>query len=107
MFIDKAVRHVLLRQGVLGLQVKIMQPHDPSGKAGLKHNLPDIVCSHSFLFVCTFISVVLIRFILFIAHADWRFNVILRRVCVLFVHKFHCVLSAHAMIGVWFHVDVD
>jgi small subunit ribosomal protein S3e len=42
-FIDKAVRHVLLRQGVLGLQVKIMLPHDPTGKNGLKHNLPDIV----------------------------------------------------------------
>ncbi len=43
-FVDKAVRHVLLRQGVLGLQVKVMQPHDPTGKAGIKHNLPDIVC---------------------------------------------------------------
>ena len=44
-FVDKAVRHVLLRQGVLGLQVKIMLPFDPTGKAGINHNLPDIVCA--------------------------------------------------------------
>merc|ERR1712151_375053 len=29
-FVDTAVRHVLLRQGVLGIKVKIMLPHDPS-----------------------------------------------------------------------------
>ena len=45
-FVDKAVRHVLLRQGVLGLQVKIMLPSDPTGKTGPKGSLPDIVsCS--------------------------------------------------------------
>merc|ERR1712100_231868 len=32
-FIDSAVRHVLLRQGCLGIKVKIMLPYDPSGKA--------------------------------------------------------------------------
>jgi small subunit ribosomal protein S3e len=41
-----AVRHVLLRQGVLGLRVKIMLPHDPTGKIGPKKPLPDnvIIC---------------------------------------------------------------
>merc|ERR1712118_271933 len=33
-FIESAVRHVLLRQGCLGIKVKIMLPYDPSGKAG-------------------------------------------------------------------------
>merc|ERR1712188_175735 len=33
-FIDTAVRHVLLRQGCLGIKVNIMLPYDPSGKAG-------------------------------------------------------------------------
>ncbi|KAL5460270.1 hypothetical protein EMCRGX_G033711 [Ephydatia muelleri] len=42
-FIDKAVTHVLLRQGVLGIQVKIMLPHDPTGKSGPKRPLPDQV----------------------------------------------------------------
>uniref|UniRef100_A0A8C6XC16 DNA-(apurinic or apyrimidinic site) lyase n=1 Tax=Naja naja TaxID=35670 RepID=A0A8C6XC16_NAJNA len=31
-YVDTAVRHVLLRQGVLGIKVKIMLPWDPSGK---------------------------------------------------------------------------
>merc|ERR1712217_885999 len=35
-YVDVAVRHVLLRQGVIGLKVKIMLPHDPSGKVGPK-----------------------------------------------------------------------
>jgi len=42
-FIDAAVRHVLLRQGVLGIKVKIMLDSDPTGKAGPKHSLPDVV----------------------------------------------------------------
>jgi small subunit ribosomal protein S3e len=32
-FIDSATRHVLLRQGVLGIKVKIMRGSDPEGKA--------------------------------------------------------------------------
>merc|ERR1711872_1011329 len=36
-YVDTAVRHVLLRQGVLGIKVKIMLPHDPSGKNGPKN----------------------------------------------------------------------
>ncbi|KNC79762.1 40S ribosomal protein S3-B [Sphaeroforma arctica JP610] len=42
-FVDVAVRHVLLRQGVLGIKVKIMLPHDAQGKMGPKTNLPDVV----------------------------------------------------------------
>jgi len=41
MYVDTAVRHVLLRQGVLGIKVKIMLPHDPEGKNGPKTPLPD------------------------------------------------------------------
>merc|ERR1712033_103532 len=40
-YVDTAVRHVLLRQGVLGIKVKIMLPWDPSGKIGPKNPLPD------------------------------------------------------------------
>jgi hypothetical protein len=36
-----AVRHVLLRQGVLGIKVKIMLPHDPKEGKGVKKPLPD------------------------------------------------------------------
>ena len=42
-YVDKASRHVLLRQGVLGLCVKIMLPHDPSGRIGPKIAQPDVV----------------------------------------------------------------
>merc|ERR1712023_381564 len=42
-FIDTAVRHVLLRQGVLGIEVNIMLPFDPSGKTGPKKPMPDKV----------------------------------------------------------------
>jgi len=42
-YIDYAVRHVLLRQGVLGLKVKIMLPWDPKGIIGPKRPLPDNV----------------------------------------------------------------
>jgi small subunit ribosomal protein S3e len=40
-YIQEAVRHVLLRQGMLGLRVKIMLPHDPKGIMGPKKALPD------------------------------------------------------------------
>lgn len=40
-YIDGATRHVHLRQGVLGIKVKIMLKHDPSGKLGPKTPLPD------------------------------------------------------------------
>merc|ERR1712107_513207 len=42
-YVDSACRHVLLRQGVLGIKVKIMLPWDPSGKMGPKKPLPDHV----------------------------------------------------------------
>eukprot|EP00736_Rhodelphis_marinus_P006962 Rmarinus@m.14672 len=45
-YVDYAVRHVLLRQGVLGLKVKIMLPHDPAGKQGPKTPLPDTITIH-------------------------------------------------------------
>ncbi|XP_042702287.2 small ribosomal subunit protein uS3-like [Chrysemys picta bellii] len=41
--VGTAVRHVLLRQGVLGMKVKIMLPWDPSGKIGPQKPLPDHV----------------------------------------------------------------
>lgn len=40
-FIDTATRHVLLRQGVLGIKVKIMRGGDADGKA--QRILPDAV----------------------------------------------------------------
>ncbi|KAK4687852.1 small subunit ribosomal protein S3e, partial [Tremellales sp. Uapishka_1] len=42
-FVDYAVRHVLLRQGVLGIKVKIMKNYDPEGKMGPSTPLPDNV----------------------------------------------------------------
>jgi ribosomal protein uS3 len=40
LYVTKAVRHVMMRQGVLGIKVMIMLPHDPTGKNGPKqqHN---------------------------------------------------------------------
>uniref|UniRef100_A0A8C5KXG1 Ribosomal protein S3 n=1 Tax=Jaculus jaculus TaxID=51337 RepID=A0A8C5KXG1_JACJA len=40
-YVDTTVHHVLLRQGVLGIKVKIMLPWDPCGKIGPKKPLPD------------------------------------------------------------------
>jgi len=42
-YIDEAVKHVKLRQGVLGIKVKIQLPYDPEGLMGPTKNLPDIV----------------------------------------------------------------
>uniref|UniRef100_A0A0N5AE15 40S ribosomal protein S3 n=1 Tax=Syphacia muris TaxID=451379 RepID=A0A0N5AE15_9BILA len=42
-YIQQAVRHVQLRQGVLGIKVKIMLPHDPKGQMGPRFALPDQV----------------------------------------------------------------
>mmetsp|Transcript_130879 Transcript_130879/g.184426 ORF Transcript_130879/g.184426 Transcript_130879/m.184426 type:complete len:248 (+) Transcript_130879:79-822(+) len=42
-YIDEAVRHIGLKQGIMGIKVRIMLPHDPTGKAGVKTLLPDIV----------------------------------------------------------------
>ena len=45
-YVDTAVRHVLMRQGVLGVKVAIMLPHDPEGKMGPAYQLPDVVQIH-------------------------------------------------------------
>jgi ribosomal protein S3 len=45
-YVDAAVRHVMLRQGVLGIKVKIMLEWDPTGKNGPKKPLPDMVTVH-------------------------------------------------------------
>jgi small subunit ribosomal protein S3e len=42
-YVDRAVRHVKLRQGVLGVKVSIMLPYDPYGKIGPKELQPDVV----------------------------------------------------------------
>ncbi|KAK9478482.1 ribosomal protein S3, partial [Lipomyces japonicus] len=42
-FIDTATRHVLLRQGVLGVKVKIMLGTDTEGRLGPKKTLPDAI----------------------------------------------------------------
>merc|ERR1712029_153067 len=42
-YVDMAVRHVYLRQGVLGIKVKIMLPWDPEGRLGPSKPLPDTV----------------------------------------------------------------
>ncbi|CAM9199637.1 unnamed protein product [Heterosigma akashiwo] len=42
-YVDYAVRHVLMRQGVLGVKVSIMMQHDPSGKTGPKKPLSDVI----------------------------------------------------------------
>ncbi|WZY81620.1 hypothetical protein YC2023_028004 [Brassica napus] len=46
-YIDSAVRHVLLRQGVLGIKVKVMLDWDPKGINGPKTPLPDVVIIHA------------------------------------------------------------
>merc|ERR1711879_365942 len=40
-YIDTAIRHVLMRQGVLGVKVEIMLPHAPKGVEGPKRTLDD------------------------------------------------------------------
>jgi len=46
-YIDKAVRHLKLKQGVLGVKVKIMLPHDPQGRdGGCRIPQPDVVVVH-------------------------------------------------------------
>merc|ERR1711972_283147 len=45
-YISEAVRHVMMRQGVLGIKVKIMLGHDPEGKMGCALPMPDKVVVH-------------------------------------------------------------
>merc|ERR1712048_1547901 len=42
-YVDTAVRHVQLRQGMLEIKVKILKPHDPEGLNGPKTLYPDII----------------------------------------------------------------
>ena len=42
-YTDLAVRHVMLRQGVIGIRVAIFLPHDPKGQLGPKIPLDDVV----------------------------------------------------------------
>ena len=42
-YTDVAVRHVLMRQGVIGVKVSIFLPHDPRGIEGPKISLDDVV----------------------------------------------------------------
>ena len=42
-FVDTAVRHVMMRQGILGVKVSIMLPHDPKGQIGPKSLLSDVI----------------------------------------------------------------
>jgi len=42
-YVDYAVRSIELKQGVLGIKVKIQLPHDPTGKDGVSTKLPDVV----------------------------------------------------------------
>jgi small subunit ribosomal protein S3e len=45
-YIDQAVRHVAMRQGMLGVKVTIMLAHDPEGKMGPKMPMPDNIIVH-------------------------------------------------------------
>jgi len=42
-YVDYAVRHIQLKQGVLGIKVKIQLPHDPKGQQGIANKQPDVV----------------------------------------------------------------
>jgi len=42
-YVDYATRHIQLKQGVLGIKVKIQLPHDPTGRDGVARRLPDVV----------------------------------------------------------------
>lgn len=45
-YIDTAVRHIKLKQGVLGIRVKIMLPYDETGKNGCSVVQPDVIKVH-------------------------------------------------------------
>jgi small subunit ribosomal protein S3e len=42
-YVEQAVRHVEMRQGMLGIKVKILKPHDPEGFNGPKNQYPDVI----------------------------------------------------------------
>ncbi len=45
-YVESAVRHVMMRQGVLGVKVAIMKDHDPMGIRGPKKPLSDVITIH-------------------------------------------------------------
>merc|ERR1712039_625163 len=45
-YIQESVRHVLMRQGVLGVKVRIMLGYDPEGERGTTHMMPDKITIH-------------------------------------------------------------
>jgi len=45
-YIQESVRHVLMRQGVLGVKVKIMLGYDPEGLRGTTRIMPDKIIIH-------------------------------------------------------------
>jgi len=45
-YISMATRNVMMRQGILGVMVKIMLGYDPEGKMGCKMPLPDNIIIH-------------------------------------------------------------
>jgi small subunit ribosomal protein S3e len=42
-YVETAVRHVMMKQGILGVKVSIMLPHDPKGIVGPKTMLSDVI----------------------------------------------------------------
>jgi small subunit ribosomal protein S3e len=42
-YVETAVRHVMMKQGILGVKVSIMLPHDPKGIVGPKTLLSDVI----------------------------------------------------------------
>lgn len=42
-YVDTGVRHVSMKQGMLGIRVSIQLPYDPEGKNGVSLMLPDVV----------------------------------------------------------------
>jgi len=42
-YVDHATRHIGLKQGMMGISVKIQRPHDPTGRDGVARKLPDVV----------------------------------------------------------------
>merc|ERR1712187_1032905 len=45
-YIQESVRHVLMRQGVLGVKVRIMLGYDPEGVRGTSRMMPDKIIIH-------------------------------------------------------------
>jgi len=45
-YIQESVRHVMMRQGVLGVKVKIMLGYDPEGERGTSYLMPDKIIVH-------------------------------------------------------------